>query len=143
MADRITGQDNEILIIQDNKPLQNITNVKSFEVTFMFEMKEEGYLGQKSDRFDEFFKGIKGRIELHTANEGVLDLVGAIYSRATTRTTGTRINFKSTLNFPNGARPRLSFNDASFGDVPFNFPARTDYGVFTLDWSCSEFSRIG
>lgn len=139
---RIKGQEVEVLISVDNVPQTTITDIKSFDVTFQLEQKSEGYLGETTNRKDDIFNGIKGKIELHFENEDVVTLIESIVNRATRRTPGTKINIKATLNFPNGQRPRMLFPDVQFGEIPMTFGSRTDYGSITLDFEGSDFQRI-
>lgn len=140
---RIKGQEVEVLISVGNVPQTTITDIRSFELTFQLEKKSEGYLGETSNRKDEVFNGIQGKIELHYENEDVLNLVKAIVDRAQRRTPGTKINIKATLNFPNGDRPRILLSDVSFGEIPMSFGSRTDYGTMSLDFEGTEYTVIG
>ncbi len=135
---RIRGQETEILLIVDNVIQDTITDVRSIEFAFKFEMKEEGYLGERTNRYDEIFNGMRGRIELHFENDDIFDLITAILDRAKRRTPGTLINIKTTLNFPNGDRPRVVIPDVKFGEVPINFASRSDYGTMGLDFQAED-----
>jgi len=137
MADqRIKGQEVEVLIVVDG------TDVQSFEVAAKLEIKEEGYLGEATNRYDEIFNGVRGRMELHIENDDVFDLWASIIDRAKRRTPGTQINVKATLNFPNGDRPRVLINDAFFGESALNFASRGDYGTVGLEFQASDVSVI-
>lgn len=143
MADqRIKGQEVEVLLIVDGSIQDTITDVRSFEVAAKLEIQEEGYLGEKTNRYDEIFNGMRGRMELHFENQDVFNLMGSIVDRAKRRTPGTQVNIKATLNFPNGQRPRFLIPDASFGEVPFNWGSRSDYGVMSLEFQASDFDII-
>lgn len=142
MAQRLRGEEVEVLLVVNNVAQQTTTDIKSFDATFDLEKKSEGYLGQTSEQKDEIFKGVDGSIEFHFENTDVFDIIDAIVARATRRTPGTIFNIKATLNFPNGERARFSFPDVHFGPVPLNFASRADYGSIKLDWTCSTYNRI-
>jgi hypothetical protein len=135
---RIKGQEVEVLLIVDGEAQDTITDVRSFEVALKTELKEEGYLGEKTNRYDEIYNGVRGRLELHIENEDVFDLFKSITDRAKRRSPGSQINIKATLNFPNGDRPRVLIPDAFFGELPLNFGSRGDYGSVSLDFSASD-----
>ncbi len=139
---RIKGQEVEVLLIVDGVVQDTITDVRSFEVAAKLEVKEEGYLGEKTNRYDEIFNGMRGRLELHFENRDVFDLLTSIIDRAKRRTPGTQINIKATLNFPNGDRPRVLVANAFFGEVPFNFATRGDYGTVGLDFQAEDVQVI-
>lgn len=143
MADqRIKGQEIEILLIVGGVVQDTITDIRSFEVAAKLAMTEEGYLGEKTNRYDEVFNGMRGRIELHFENKDVFDLLTSIVDRAKRRTPGTKINVKATLNFPNGDRPRFLISDVSFGEIPFNFAGRSEYGTMGLEFQAEDFDVI-
>lgn len=139
---RIKGQEVEVLLVVDGKIQSQMTDVRSFEVAPKTEIKEEGYLGEKTNRYDEIYNGVRGRMELHFENQSVFDFWFAIIDRAKRRTPGVKVNIKSTLRFPNGQKPRVILQDVFFGEMPMNFAGRGDYGTLGLDFACSDISRI-
>lgn len=142
MAQRIRGQEVEVLLVVDGVPKTNMTNIKNFEVTLETEIMSEGYLGEPTERKDSIFKGVSGRMDMHFDNQEVLRVYQAIVDKARRRTPGTKFNIKATLNFPNGQRPRVVIPDVEFGQLPLNFGARGDYGSATLDFAASDLSII-
>ena len=141
-SQRIKGQEVEVLLIVDGTVQDTITDVRSFEVAAKLETKEEGYLGEKTNRYDEIYNGVRGRLELHVENKDVFTLLQSIIDRAKRRTPGTQINIKATLNFPNGDRPRVLVANAFFGEIPINFGSRGDYGTVGLDFQAEDIRVI-
>jgi hypothetical protein len=142
VAQRIKGQEIELMVIMDGRPLTSITDVRSFEVAAKTDMLEESYLGETTDRYDEIFKGVRGRMDLHFENKDIFNLLIGVIDRARRRTPGTIINIKATLNFPNGDRPMVLINNVVFGELPINFASRSDYGAITLDFQSSNLTFI-
>lgn len=142
MAQRIKGQEVEVILVSNGTPLTNITTIRSFEFTFQTEVLKEGYLGETTDRRDSIFRGIMARLELHVENQDVFQLFAAIVDKARRRVPGAQINIKATLNFPNGQRPRVLIPDCEFGPLPFKFGSRSDYGTVSLDVEASEANVI-
>lgn len=137
MAQRIKGQEVQISVIVNNVIQASITDIKNFEVTPKLEMLEEQYLGQTTDQYDEIYKGVKGSMEINFDSQDVFKLIQSVIDRAQRRTPGTVINIKATLQFPNGDRPRVSINNAFFGDFPVKFGSRSDYGTIGIDFQSS------
>jgi hypothetical protein len=135
---RIKGQEVEITIIADGAPQRNITAIRSFEVTWQLTKSSEGYLNETTNRKDSLFMGIAGNLEMHLDNTGVLDFIDKIIKRARTRTAGTKINIKATLQHPNGSRPRITISDVEFGDIPMTFGGRNEFGTVKLDFEAPE-----
>lgn len=134
MADRIAGQDTEITVVVDGKPILNITAVKSFDVTWKMSTKSEDYIGETSPRKDDFFEGLSGRIEIDVEGIEALQLIETIKTRAQNRRSSTKIAIKSTLQFPDGVRAIINIPNTFYSDIPLGFASRTDYGRLTLSW---------
>ncbi len=138
MSQRIKGQEIEIVMTVDGAPQENLTNARSLEFAFKTELIQEGYIGETTDQYDTIFKGISGRIEFHMSNPEAFNIVARILEKARSRQPGTRFNVKVTLNFPNGARVRVIIPDVEFGELPFAFGSRADYGTFNIEFGASE-----
>lgn len=142
ITQRIKGQEVAIEVLQNGVQLQTFSDIRNFSVTPRFEKKEEGYLGETSNRYDEVFNGVDFDMELNFHDEGVLNLVTDIVERAARRVPGTVINIKATLKFATGANPKVVLQDCYFNDMPVNFGSRTDYGTFKLSGSCQNWKKI-
>jgi len=135
---RLRGQEVSVQIVRDSALITEITDVKSFEVEFQLEIMSEGYIGEFTDRRDDIFKGITGKIEFHIENGAPFDLVNEIVLRAQRRTPGAQFNVQATVRLANGQRKRLVINDLFFGAVPFNVASRTDYVTYSLTFEAGE-----
>jgi hypothetical protein len=143
VSQRIKGQETQLIIVINGSPLVTATDFRAMEITARTEKLEEGYLGETSNRFDEILKGIDFRAEMHFENQDILTvLVQAVIDRATRRNPSTTINIRTTLNFPNGDRPRISLKDCYFGPFPMNIPNREQYLALTVEGSCTNISII-
>ena len=139
---RLKGQEVEVLLVVAGTPKDTITTIRNFEVTAKVEKKEEAYLGQKTNQYDDIFNGVDGRMEVHTDSQDILPIIQSIIERARRREPGTKVNIKATLNYPNGDRPRVLLNDVFFGPFPINIPARGDYVTVGMDFSCSDITFL-
>jgi len=139
---RIKGQEVEVLMVVNGAAQDTITDVRSFEITLKTELLEEGYLGETTNRYDEIFKGISGKLDLHFENQDIFTFFQSVTDRARRREPGTKINIKATLNFPNGQRPRVAINDCFFGPFPISFGSRQDYGSTSIEFAASDFRVI-
>ena len=137
-AQRLKGQEISCIIIQDSVPLEAITDIRSFEFSYELETKDDGFLGETTNRKDSVFKGISGRMELHTSNKSTFKLIAAAVDKARRRTPGTRINIKAAFNYPNGDRARITITDVEFGAFPINASSRTDFVTVGMTFVASE-----
>jgi hypothetical protein len=122
--------------------LQLFTDINSFEMTNVTEVKEEGYLGEKSDRYDEIYKGYSGSFKMHNSTGAILDFLEVIKDRAQRRTPGVVINIKATLAFPNGDRTRVILSDAFFDASGVNFGSRDAYGETTVAFKGTDWRQL-
>lgn len=137
-APRIRGEDVEVMIVVDNAIDTTFTDIKSVEVSYDFEIKEEGYVGEKSNRYDDIYKGASGKISMHNSTPALFDFFQKIKNRAQRRTPGVKVNIKATLNYPSGERRRVIMQDVFFDPMGLNFAGRTEYGASDLSFKCSE-----
>ena len=137
-AQRLLGQNVSIIIIQDSAPIEEVNCIKSFSFTYELELKDEGYLGETTNRKDSVFKGVKLDMELHTNNHRIFGLIQSAIDKARRRTPGIRMNIKASLTWPNGDVARVTFPDVEFGPFPVNTSSRTDYVTVKLEAACSE-----
>lgn len=142
MADqRIKGQETEISVIA-NGQVQQFTDINSFEFTSETETLEEGYLGEKANRYDEIYKGYTFSVEMHNSSPELFSFLQIVKERAQRATPGVIINIKSTLNFPNGARSRIIMEDAFFDASGISFGGRDEYGTTTIPGKGAEWREL-
>ena len=135
---RIKGQEVEVNVVVDGK-VQTFTDIQSFEMMSVTETKEEGYLGEKGNRYDEFYKGYTGNFKMHNSDGSVFTFLQAVKDRAQRRTPGTTINIKATLNFPSGDRARVLLSDAFFDEAGVAFGSRDAYGETSFSFKGSDY----
>lgn len=139
---RIKGQEVEVLLVVDGVVQSTLTDVQSFEVMLDFETLQEGYLGEKSDRFDEVYKGVSGSMDLHNSSPDMWDFFEAVKDRAQRQSPGTVVNVKATLNYPSGERRRAIMQDVFFEGMGIAFGSRTEYGSTKLSFKGSEYRTL-
>jgi hypothetical protein len=135
---RLRGQEVSVQVVRDGALLADINDVKSFEVEFQLEIMSEGYVGEFTDRRDDIFKGVSGKIELHIENGAPFDLINEIVLRAQRRVASAQFNVQATVSLANGQRRRLVINDLFFGAVPVTVASRTDYVTYSLTFEAGE-----
>ena len=135
---RVRGQEVSVQVVQNGKIVAELTDVKSFDVEFQMDVMKEGYLGEFTDRRDDMFKGISGKIEFHIENNAPFDFINAIVQRSQSRVKGTQFNVQSTINLPNGQVKRLLVYDIFFSSIPVNVSGRSDYVTYSLPYEAAE-----
>lgn len=142
MAQRIKGQEIFVTLMKDGAQVAALNDIRNFTLTPNFDKKEEGYLGETNNRYDEIFKGVSFEFEAHVEQAAFIDFMQAIKERAARRTPGTVINIFATLNFPGGDRARIVMRDCFFADMPFSVGSRSDYASVKFSGSAGDFEKI-
>jgi len=138
-AQRIKGQEVSIIITRDGSLEAELTDVKSCEFTPQFEIKTEGYLGEKTVRNDEVYMGVKGSLELHIHSGDVFDFVQAVKDRAQRNTPDTVFNIAGIFAFPSGEVRTLTVPDCKFGAVPISTNDRGDYTSVKFEYAADDY----
>lgn len=139
---RIKGQEVTLLVVRDNVLEDTLTNFQDAEVTIDSEIIEKGYLGEKTNRHDDIFNGVKGKLTLHLHDQAYLNYILGVIARQKRDTPDTIINVSMTLAFPSGQTPTLVVPDAKFGNIPITAGNRNDYVATVLEFAADDFEII-
>lgn len=125
-------------MLVDGEPRENLRFAQSLDFTFKTEIKQEGFLGETTDRYDSVFHGVEGKTQHQFDTPEPFNVVRLVVNKARSRTPGTVFNLRATLRFPGGGKARVVFRDVAFGPMPVTVGSRSDYVKFSLDFACSE-----
>lgn len=147
MADslRIRGQEIQIRLTRNGVLERTLTAIKSLTFTPKMDILREGYLGEKTDRRDNIYRGAAVELTFHPESSDALSLIAFIVARAKRDApeATSHVNVVFVAAFPNGQRPRISVPDVKFGDIPFNMPARDQYVDMKLSGEAEDFTLAG
>ena len=135
---RIMGQDVSILIVQDGELQDTLTAISNFEGELEFEIISKGYLGEKTERKDMVFKGVKFNGELNPFTQDIFAFAQSVKDKAQRINVDTMFNVTGIFTFPNGDTPELLFTDCAFGPIPIGVGSRTDYVKSKFSGECSD-----
>jgi hypothetical protein len=139
-AQRIKGQEVSILMTRGGELEAELIDIRNFTFEPKLEIKEEGYLGEKTNRHDEIFNGCRGDLELHVHSDDWIRFVQAVIERAKRNTPDVVFNMSAVLFYPNGQTPTLQAVDVKFSNFPMNASARGEYVTVKMDWACDDFT---
>lgn len=137
---RIRGQEVTILITRDGNLEDTLVAIQNFTLESQFEVKSQGYLGEKTNRKDMIYNGCKFDFELHLTTEDWFTFQQALKDKAQRNTPNTTINITGILAFANGNTPQFQIPDAQFGPNPLTVPQRGDYVKVKLEGEADDFS---
>lgn len=136
---RIKGQEINILITAGGTLEDTLTDIQNFNMEVDLEIRKQGYLGEKTDRRDEVYNGVKFDLELHIHKAAWFAFVRKIIDRAKRDTPDVVFNITGVFNFPNGETPQLLLPDVKWGAIPHNVSARGDFVKVKLQGECEDF----
>jgi len=139
MDQRIKGQEVAVLILRAGELEKELTDVQNFDMTPKFRQLEEGYLGEKSNRTDYIYDGVKGKLDLHIHKADWFDFLNAMKQKAKRETPDVVFNIAGIFNFPDGTAKSAIISDVSFGDAPHSVGNRGEYVKISLDFAASDF----
>ena len=143
MSQRLKGQESKLSFVGPTGDIAGLADVQSFEAELMLEILEEGYLGETANRYDDIFNGVSGNCELHIENANYFRFTQQVQDRAQRRTAAAgKFVIKSSFDFADGTRARLSFEDCFFEGLPLTVGSRKDYVKAKVSWKCSVVRRI-
>lgn len=135
---RLKGQEISIRVVQASNLITSIDAISAFNDTIALELKEEGYLGETVNRFDEILNGFGGDMEFHVTRADWNELTQAIIDRATRLTPDLIFNVIRTDFFPNSDSAIYTYRDAKWGPIPTSVASRGDYVRPRMEFRCSE-----
>jgi len=127
LSQRIKGQEIVINIINAGVLEDTLTSVIDFNDEDMLEIKQQGYLGETSNRGDEIYNGTKFDMSLHLQSQDWFRFKASILARARRKQPDLVFNVTVTYFFPNGDNPTVTYPDVNWGPIPKNIPSRGDY----------------
>jgi len=137
MADqRLKGQEISIRIIQAGNVVGSIDAISAFNDTVALELKEQGYLGETVNRFDEILNGFGGDMEFHVVKSDWHSLVESIIARATRKQPDLVFNVVRTDFYPNQDTAIYTYQDVKWGPIPTAVASRGDYVKPRMEFRC-------
>jgi hypothetical protein len=136
---RLRGQEVTVHVVRAGNVENTLTNITDFNFETKLELKEQGYLGETTNRHDEIFNGAKFDMELHLTTGDWLDFQAAIISRATRQEPDLEFNITCTLVYPNGEQRYVTMPDVHFGAQPMKVGGRGDYVSYRIEGAADTF----
>lgn len=128
-----------VLLVRGGDLEKELTDVQNFDMTAKFRQLEEGYLGEKSNRHDYIYDGVKGKLDLHIHKADWFDFLGSMKSKAKRDTPDVVFNIAGVFNFPNGETRTALIPNVSWGDTPHSVGNRGEYVKVSLDFVADDF----
>src|SRR5262252_7137116 len=106
-AQRIKGQEATIIITRGGVTEDTLTDIHNFNAEFQGEIKTQGYLGEKTNRNDDVYNGVKLDFEMHSHSQDWLAFMMAIHDRMKRNNPTLVINITADLLYPDLDNPTV------------------------------------
>lgn len=138
---RIRGEDCQVTMLKNGVQVA-VANIKNFECTFEIEKKEEQYLGEHANRYDDIFKGVNFNFEFHHDKPAHFQIIKELIDRASRRTPTANFVVTARVTYPGQATKRLTLFDCFFEGTGFSASDRSSYFSSKISGSSSTFTFI-
>lgn len=135
---RLLGQEISVRVIQGGNLVDQIDAVGSFNDNTDLEIKQDGFLGESADRFDQVLHGHSGDFEFQPTNAGWHRLKQAIIDKATRRVPDLVFNVVVAELYANSDNAVITYPDVSWGPIPKNVSSRTDFVKVKLEFKSTD-----
>ena len=135
---RLRGQEVEIRLTREGVPELSIALVSNFDETLKLEKKQDGFLGEVTDRYDHTFHGVDGKLDIQVNDYTWMQFQNAIKAQAQRKTPGTVFTIVRTDYYSNGQTAIITYADCKFGQQPTSVAGRGEFVKVSMDFSSSD-----
>lgn len=139
MADsRLKGQEVEVRVTRAGSVESSIAAIGTFNDQVMLETKQDGFLGELTDRFDDIMRGYGFDLEFQVSEAAWIDFQEAMIARSQRLTPDVVFNVIRTDFYSNGDTLIITYMDVKFGAQPTTIASRGDFVKVKLEGKCSQ-----
>ena len=138
MGDRLEGQEVSIRVIDSGTMVASLDSITSFNDEMSSEIKQDGFLGEVSDRFDDIFNGWKGDFEAQFRRADVTNFQTRVQERQQRKAVTRVFNVVRTDLYPDGTSTVFTYVDVKWGAMSTSAGSRTDFVKLKTSFACSN-----
>ena len=135
---RLKGQEVSIRVVRGGVVVTTITAIASFNDQVLLERKQDQFLGETADRFDDIFRGYQGDFEFQVSKATWTELHTAMIARSRRATPDLVFNVIRTDYYADGSTATFTYADVFFGPSPTTVASRSDFVKVKIDFAGSE-----
>lgn len=124
-------------ILQDGALVDELQAVGSFNDEVKLEIKEDGFLGEPTNRVDQILNGYGGDLEVQVNSPSYLTFVASVEAKGK-REAFPIFNVVQTQLYANGQTAVITYPDVSWGAIPTSVGGRPEYAKVKLPFACSD-----
>lgn len=138
MGDRIKGQEVSIRVVDNGAVVASLDSVSSFNEEMKSEIKEDGFLGESTNRFDDIHNGYGGDFEFQFRRSDWTDFQLRVQARQERRNPNIVFNVVRSDLFPDGSVTVYTYIDAKWGPMTSGAGSRADFVKGKAQFACSK-----
>lgn len=138
MGDRLKGQEVSIRVVQNGTLIASLDSIASFNEEMKSEIKEDGFLGEGTNRFDDIHNGYGGDFEFQFRRPDWVTFQLAVQARQTRRQPNLVFNVVRTDLHADGTSNVFTYKDAKWGPMSASIGSRADFVKGKAQFACSE-----
>lgn len=138
MGDRIKGQEVSIRVVDTGQLVASIDSITSFNEEMKSEIKEDGFLGESTNRFDDIHNGYGGDFEAQFRRSDVTDFQLRVQARQERRNPNIVFNVIRTDLHADGTSTVFNYVDVKWGSMSTNVGSRADFVKLKTQFACSK-----
>ena len=138
MGDRLKGQEVSIRVVDSGTMVASLDSITSFNEEMKSEIKEDGFLGEVANRFDDIFNGFGGDFEIHIRRSDYVNFQKRVKERQQRKVVTRVFNVVRTDLYPDGTSTVFTYLDVKWGTMSTSAGSRTDFVKMKTSFSCSD-----
>jgi predicted RNA-binding protein (virulence factor B family) len=138
MGDRIKGQEVSIRVVDNGNLVASLDSIASFNEEMSSEIKEDGFLGESTNRYDDIHNGYKGDFEFQLRRSDWTDFQLRVQARQERRNPNIVFNVVRTDLYPDGTSTVFTYLDAKWGSMSAGAGSRADFVKAKAQFACSK-----
>lgn len=138
MGDRLKGQEVSIRVIDSGTMVASLDSITSFNEEMKSEIKEDGFLGEVANRFDDIFNGFGGDFEAQFRRADVTNFQTRVQERQQRKVVTRVFNIVRTDLYPDGTSTVFTYIDVKWGAMSTSAGSRTDFVKLKTSFACSN-----
>ena len=138
MSLRLKGQEIILQAVSAGQVVTEVSAIASFNDSVMLELKEDQFLGEPVNRFDQVLNGFSGDFEFQLEEATWTDFVNLIVAKAKREQPDLLFNMVRTDFYPNGQTAVIVYQDVSWGAIPTTIASKNDFVKVKMEFRCSK-----
>jgi hypothetical protein len=138
MGDRIKGQELSIRVVDNGNLVTSLDSISSFNEEMKSEIKEDGFLGENTNRFDDIHNGYGGDFEFQFRRADWVEFQLRVEARQTRKNPNIVFNVVRTDLYPDGSSTIFTYLDVKWGAMTSGVGSRGDFVKGKTSFACSK-----